>query len=90
VHLFIAIVDSVVELINVCNIVNISSILAIMQNMEEICLYVDATKFNYVSCCACQERCLLHECQKIQDAYTQDPKTPLFNFGRSRKQCKIQ
>jgi hypothetical protein len=52
VHLFIAIVDSVVELINVRNIVNISSILA-------ICLYVDATKFNSVSCCACEEESFL-------------------------------
>jgi hypothetical protein len=36
VNLFIAIVDSIVELINVCNIVNSSSILAIMQNMEDM------------------------------------------------------
>jgi hypothetical protein len=47
VHLFIAIVDSVVELINVRNIVNSSSILAIMQNMEERCLLMPHNSILY-------------------------------------------
>jgi len=67
VHLFIAIVDSVVELINVHNIVNSSSILSICRIWKrDGCMLMPQNSILYPAVHA-KSDCSLHEFQKLHD-----------------------